>query len=194
MSRSSRRYQHGMATFLSFMMLPEAAFHAWPVMGGRPVARPAAAPQNGLADDYDPRRDPEKDLAAASAEAKKSGKNIFVEVGGEWCTWCHILDRFFHEHPGLEALRDKNYVSMKVSMSQENPNRAFLSRFPHVHAYPHIFILDAEGNLIRSQPTDVLEDGRSYNARRFQKFLEKFAPKAQRLAAIRCLVRLEYPV
>ena len=118
---------------------------------GQPTA--ARAPQSGLADGYDPRRDPEKDLAAARAEAKKNRKNIFVEVGGEWCTWCHILDRFFDEHPNLEALRDKNYVPMEVSMSQESSNRAFLSRFPYIHGYPHIFILDAEGELIRSQPT-----------------------------------------
>ena len=35
--------------------------------------------------------------------------------------------RFFHEHRYLEVLRDKNYVSMKVSMIQENPKRVFLS-------------------------------------------------------------------
>lgn len=53
---------------------------------------------------------------------------------------------------------------MKVSLSQENPNRVFLSRFPSIHGYPHIFILDAAGNLIHSQPTTVPEDGRSYKA------------------------------
>src|SRR5215469_16881435 len=71
-------------------------------------------------------------LGSASRSAKgpgcrarrgeKTGKNIFVEVGVEWCTWCHILDRFFDEHPNLEALRDKNYIPMKVSISQENSN------------------------------------------------------------------------
>lgn len=137
----------------------------------------ASAPRNTLADGYDPRRDPDKDLAAASAEAKQLNKNIFVVVGGEWCSWCHTLDRFFREHADLAALRDKNYVTMKVSMSQENPNRAFLSRFPRIHGYPHIFILDAQGKLIQSQSTNELEDGRSYNANRFKAFLEKFAPK-----------------
>ena len=138
----------------------------------------ASAPHVALADGYDPRRDPDKDLAAASEDAKQSNKNIFVVVGGEWCSWCHILDRFFYEHADLAALRDKNYVTMKVSMSQENPNRAFLSRFPRIHGYPHIFILDANGKLIQSQPTNELEDGRSYNAERFRKFLEHFAPRA----------------
>ncbi|PYT68759.1 MAG: hypothetical protein DMG39_20280 [Acidobacteria bacterium] len=135
------------------------------------------APHNALADGYDRPRDPEQDLLSAEGEANKSNKNIFIVVGGESCTWCHILDDFFHEHPDLEALRDKNYVFMKVSMSQENPNRDFLSRFPYIHGYPYIFILDAHGNLIHSQASNVLEGGRSYNAKRFQEFLERFAPK-----------------
>ncbi|HKW63028.1 MAG TPA: thioredoxin family protein [Candidatus Acidoferrum sp.] len=138
----------------------------------------ASAPHTALADGYDPRRDPDKDLSAASEEAKRSNKNIFVVVGGEWCSWCHTLDRFFHEHADIESLRDKYYVVMKVSMSQENPNRAFLSRFPRIHGYPYIFILDAQGKLIQSQPTNELEDGRSYNAERFRKLLEHFAPRA----------------
>jgi thiol:disulfide interchange protein len=128
-------------------------------------------------DKYDPKRDPEKDLAAAEAEAKTSHRNIIVIVGGDWCSWCHIMDDFFHEHRDVTALREKNYVLMKLNMSRENENRAFLSRYPKIHGYPHIFILDADGKLVQSQPTNVLEDGRSYNVKRFKKFLEEFAPK-----------------
>ena len=137
----------------------------------------ASAPHLALADGYDPRRDPDKDLAAAREGATRSNRYIFVVVGGEWCSWCHTLDSFFYEQADLAALRDKNYVVMTVSMSQENPNRAFLSRFPYIHGYPHIFILDAAGNLIRSQTTNALEEGQSYNVKRFKEFLERFAPK-----------------
>lgn len=126
---------------------------------------------------YEPGRDPEKDLASAAAEAKKSKRNIFVVVGGEWCSWCHVMDDFFRDHPDLRSLRDKNYVLMKLNMSRENENKAFLSRYPKIHGYPHIFILDADGKLVQSQATNELEDGRNYNAKRFQKFLEKFGPK-----------------
>jgi len=179
MNRSNRWGKHGSVLITLIMMLPAADLCALPpgtVETLRGAATPSA-PQNDLVDAYDPRRDPEKDLAAASAEAKKFNKNIFVEVGGEWCSWCHIMDRFFRDRPDLEALRDQNYVSMKVNMSQENPNTAFLSRFPRIHGYPHVFILDANGNLIQSQPTNALEDGRSYNARRVKEFLVRFGPK-----------------
>jgi len=138
----------------------------------------ASTLNNALSNGYNPRRDPDKDLAAATEEAKRSNRNIFVVVGGEWCSWCHTMDRFFHEHSDLTALRDKNYVVMKVSMSQENPNRTFLSRFPRIQGYPHIFILDANGKLIQSQSTGELEDGRSYSLRRFKTLLERFAPKS----------------
>jgi thiol:disulfide interchange protein len=132
MSRSSRWYKHGVATLLSFMMLPEASFHASPAIPGKPVAEPAAAsaPQNGLADDYDPRRDPGKDLAAAREEAKRSGKNIFVEVGGEWCLWCHTLARFFHEHPGVETLQELHFHESEHESGESQP-RVFISLSLH---------------------------------------------------------------
>lgn len=180
MNPSNNWYKSSLLRILLFAALVYAYFCAPVSLDHKTFVQPttASAPDTALADGYDPRRDPDKDLAAASEEAKQSNKNIFVVVGGEWCSWCHTLDRFFHEHADLMALRDNNYVMMKVSMSQENPNRAFLSRFPRIHGYPHIFILDASGKLIQSQPTNELEDGRSYNVERFRKFLERFAPRA----------------
>jgi hypothetical protein len=68
-----------------------------------------------LTGDYDPRRDPEKDLAAAGEEARRSNRKILVVVGGEWCSWCHTMDRFFHDHPELQALRD---------MSEHEPGKS----------------------------------------------------------------------
>ena len=178
MNLSNNWYKSSAVRILLFAALVYAYFCAPVSLEHKAFVQPttASAPHIALADGYDPRRDPDKDLAAASEEAKRSNKNIFVVVGGEWCSWCHTLDRFFHDHADLAALRDKNYVTMKVSMSQEKPNKAFLSRFPRIHGYPHIFILDANGKLIQSQSTNELEDGRSYNAKRVKAFLERFAP------------------
>jgi thiol:disulfide interchange protein len=154
------------------------AFVFWHKRDAASDAVPADALSIALPDHYDDQRDPAKDLLVAAAQARNSHRNIFVEVGGNWCSWCHRLDAFFLEHPDLAALRDKNYVAMKVNMSQENPNRAFLSRLPYIHGYPHIFIFDANGKLIHSQPTNELEEGSSYNPEHFQAFLERFAPQS----------------
>lgn len=180
MNLSNNWTKHGGVRIPLFTGLVYAYFCAPVSLEHKDLVQPitASTPQNANTEAYDPRCDPDKDLAAATEEAKRSNRNIFVVVGGEWCTWCHILDRFFHDHPDLQALRDRNYVSMKVNMSPENLNKAFLSRFPYIHGYPHIFILDAKGNLIHSQSTNVLEEGRSYNVKRFEQFLERFAPKS----------------
>lgn len=180
MNPQLRYLRGGTLVILFFQAFYIVCFCPSPSVAKRLFAQTVPTPEshNEALDRYDPHRDPEKDLAIASAEAKASKRNIFVVVGGEWCSWCHIMDTFFREHPDLITLREKNYVSMKVSMSQENPNQRFLSRYPHIHGYPHIFILDANANLIKSQPTNELEDGVGYNRERFRKLLDQFAPES----------------
>ncbi len=125
---------------------------------------------------FDPARDPAKDVAAACATAQAQGKRVLVDVGGEWCVWCHILDRFIDDNPDVRAILDASYVTVKVNWSKENKNEAFLSRYPAIKGYPHLFILDASGKLVQSQDTGVLESGRGYDKARFVEFLKKWAP------------------
>ena len=125
-------------------------------------------------DRFDPKRDPAKDLLAALARAKAEGKRVIVDVGGEWCAWCHILDRFFDAQAELDALRAARYVWLKVNWSKENENRAFLARWPKIAGYPHLFVLDADGRLLHSQDTGELESGRSYDPAKMRAFLERW--------------------
>ena len=125
---------------------------------------------------YDPSRNGEKDIAEAVAEAQRTGRNVLLEVGGEWCSWCHILDKYFADNPQFTQLRDRSYVTVKINFSPENLNEALLSKYPKIQGYPHLFVLDASGKLVKSQGTSELEDGKSYNMIRFAAFLNRFAP------------------
>ena len=125
---------------------------------------------------FDPSRNGEKDIAAAVAEAQRTGRNVLLEVGGEWCSWCHILDKYFVDNPKLTELRDRNYVTVKINFSQENLNEALLSKYPTISGYPHLLVLDSSGKLLKSQETSALEEGKSYNLGRFTDFLNKWAP------------------
>jgi len=138
------------------------------------VAPFAPASAQSLPERFDPKRDPAADLAGALARAKSEGKRVIVDVGGEWCVWCHILDRFFASHPDLEALRASRFVWLKVNFSKENENRAFLARWPKVAGYPHLFVLDADGTLLHSQDTGALEEGKSYSVAKMRAFLERW--------------------
>jgi thiol:disulfide interchange protein len=126
---------------------------------------------------YDPKRNAEADIQAAVGEAQRTGRRVLIEVGGDWCSWCHKLDAYFTKNPKLTALRDSNFITLKVNWSPQNENKKALSKYPKISGYPHIFILDAQGKLLHSQPTGLLEEGQSYNLKKFTDFLMKWSPR-----------------
>jgi thioredoxin-related protein len=106
---------------------------------------------------FDPQRDAAKDVRTATALAKAHGKRVIVDVGGEWCKWCHFLDKFIDTTPEVKSALDKNFVWVKVNWSPDNKNVELLSPWPKVKGYPHLFVLDADGKLLHSQNTGDLE-------------------------------------
>jgi thiol:disulfide interchange protein len=125
---------------------------------------------------FDPTRSAAADLQAAIDKAQKENKRIILDVGGEWCVWCVWMDKFFIANAELTKLRDENFVWMKVNMSEENENKEFLSKYPEIEGYPHLFILEKDGTFLHSQGTAVLEEGKTYNLQRFTDFLKKWSP------------------
>ena len=146
--------------------------------GNTPTAADIAAVA-GLNASFDPLRDPARDLETAKVEAQRGGKRILLDVGGEWCSWCHILDKLVEGDAEIRSFRDANFVWMKVNYSEENQNKAFLSPYPEIKGYPHLFVLDAEGKLLHSQFTGDLEKGKGYDRRKVLAFLKEWAPAAK---------------
>ena len=134
-----------------------------------------AQSQQSLSAKFDPQRDAVQDVAAATASAKSAGKRVLVDVGGEWCKWCHILDRFIEATPEVKAAIAAHYVTVKVNWSPENKNQALLSRWPKIGGYPHLLVLDADGKLLQSQDTGVLESGEGYDKTKVLAFLTQYA-------------------
>ena len=149
-----------------------------PVASGNTPAAADIAAVAALNAQFDPARDPVADLETAKVEARRGGKRIVQDVGGEWCSWCHLLDAFMEGDSEIRRFRDANYVWMKVNYSEDNENAAFLSRFPAITGYPHLFVLDADGQLLHSQFTGELEKGRGYDRGKFFAFLKQWAPPA----------------
>ena len=149
-----------------------------PVASGNTPAAADIAAVAALNAQFDPARDPVADLETAKVEARRGGKRIVLDVGGEWCSWCHLLDAFMEGDSEIRRFRDANYVWMKVNYSEDNENAAFLSRFPAITGYPHLFVLDADGQLLHSQFTGELEKGKGYDHSKFFSFLKEWAPPA----------------
>jgi thioredoxin-related protein len=126
---------------------------------------------------FDPKRDPDQDLRVAMDIASKAGKRILLDVGGEWCIWCRKLDKFFQDNNDVSEFLHKNYIVVKVNWSKENKNEKFLSNYPAVKGYPHLFVLDSKGKLVHSQDTGELESGDHHDYEKVFTFLKKFAPQ-----------------
>lgn len=129
---------------------------------------------------YNPNANPEQQLQEAVHEATISHKNILLDVGGEWCKWCHYLDRFFEDNPDVTEYLKANFVMVKINFSKENDNEKFLSTLPKVAGYPHFFVLNSSGELLHSQDTGALEKGQGHDHDKMLAFLKEWAPKKKK--------------
>jgi thiol:disulfide interchange protein len=130
---------------------------------------------------FDPSRDPAKDLQAAIQQAEAQHKNILMDVGGNWCSWCLLLERTLTEDTDLHSLLEQNYVVLHVNWSMGQQNQGFLGKYPPAKGYPAWYVLSAQGRLLKAEDTSELEQthklGAGYNKDALRKFLEENAPK-----------------
>ena len=123
---------------------------------------------------YDDKRDPFKDAQAAITLAQKTNRNVLIEIGGNWCTWCHKMDAFLAKNPEVyQALHDK-YVLLKISVSDSNENEAFMKSLPPVQGYPHMYVSTNTGKMLLSKDTAELLDDLQYSVQYWMTFLAKW--------------------
>ncbi len=127
-------------------------------------------------EEFDPKRDAAQDIAVALKMASKENKRVLLNVGGNWCSWCKKLDGLLRSDKDISRILKDKYVVVPVNYSQENPNRAILSKYPQVTGYPHLFVLDVKGKVIKSQDTSELEDLDKYDTAKVLSFLKHFVP------------------
>lgn len=127
---------------------------------------------------YDRNADPFKDLSACKRAAKHGGKNILIFVGGDWCDWCARLDVFIKNDQELASFVEINYLVMKVYVDKNlAPNGLFLTKYPTPPGFPHLYVLNPDGELLISQRTDIFEKGESYDKEKIKHFLSKYSIK-----------------
>jgi len=125
---------------------------------------------------FDPKRDAAADIHAAIAEAQKTGKRIILDIGGDWCQYCHQIDKFFDEHPDVLQIREKNFIRVAIFYSSDHKNEDALSRYSPVLGIPHFFVLEKDGSLLHSQHLNELRANGNYDADKMRNFLIEWAP------------------
>ena len=129
---------------------------------------------------YDPVANVSTEISNAIISAKAENKHIFLQIGGNWCTWCLKYHKFCKEDISIDSLMTKSYIAIKVNYSKENRNYEMLKKlgYPQRFGFPVFVILDKSGSRIHTQNSGYLEEGDSYSRKKVLEFLNNWSPDA----------------
>lgn len=125
---------------------------------------------------YNPQANAQADINAAVAKAKREGKHVFIQVGGNWCVWCIRFHDLVDTTPELKKFLNDNYETVLLNWSPENKNEEILKKFnyPGRFGFPVFLILDGNGKLIHTQNSAYLEEGGGHSVKKVMDFLKNW--------------------
>lgn len=127
---------------------------------------------------YMPDSNPLDRLRTAQSAAIDEDKQILVIAGGDWCSWCHILNRFLADNRDVDAALHDAFEVIKVYYGEDNRNTDFFTRLPRAIGYPHFWVLSKRGEVLASINTATLENGRdNYRKDAFMGFIDEYAAR-----------------
>lgn len=127
---------------------------------------------------YDPTADGARQIEAAAAAARTSGRRVLVVFGGNWCVWCRALDTLLATDPGIRAQLHKAFVLVHVD---SEANLALNQRYgnPFQHGFPVLLVLGGAGELLHVQETGSWErrdEATGHDPGRVLAFLQRWGP------------------
>jgi thioredoxin-related protein len=129
---------------------------------------------------YHPEENAEEKINEAAAKAKASGKQVMLQIGGNWCIWCARFIDFVANDKQLDSAMNANYVVYKMNYSKENYNAKLLAKYnyPQRFGFPVFLVLDGDGKLLHTQNSWYLEADKSYSKEKVMAFLNEWNLKS----------------
>lgn len=148
-------------------------------MGTVGFAQPVAKP-------YDENQDARAELKKALARAEKENKNVLIQWGGNWCSWCMRFHAMVNGVPAIDSLMKENYIYFLLNVPQAKDKRDYTLfqeyGFPNRFGYPVFVILDKDGKRLNTQDSDAFEyrdpNVKGYDTAKVIRFLTLWTPKA----------------
>ena len=125
---------------------------------------------------FDSKADASRQLAAALASAKRDHKRVLVEFGGNWCGWCHLLQDIFLWNKDVADVLGRGFVFVPVDVDENSGLFEKYVKNKGLRAYPYLTVLDADGNILMNQETDVFTDGPNFDPAKIKALLTKWSP------------------
>ncbi|KGE13134.1 hypothetical protein DI53_3103 [Sphingobacterium deserti] len=115
---------------------------------------------------YHPEADAQAEIDSLLAIAKKEGKRLVIQAGGNWCIWCLRFNTYIQEEKEIAKLLADNFLYYHLNFSKENKNEAVFNRYAPEGGklgYPFFIILDEKGQVLGIKDSGSLEAGKGYD-------------------------------
>lgn len=126
---------------------------------------------------YEPDADPFEQYHEAVAQAQAENKLVLVIAGGDWCGWCHRLNKFMKTEDVRKSV-DDTFVVVKVYVGDENLNEFFFSQLPEARGAPHFWVISPDKHVLKSQSTAAFERKKGYDKDVFLGFVDQWKQHA----------------
>lgn len=150
------------------------------MLSGIALAQTDNSSEQPLPKVYNEQIDGMAQIEQAVVKARQEGKQVLIQVGGNWCPWCLRFADFAVKDSAIAAVIDKHYIYVHLNTSKANKNLEALRALenPGRFGYPVFVILDENGKRLHTQNSAYLEEGKGYNEKKVVDFLLNWTKEA----------------
>ncbi len=128
---------------------------------------------------YDETANANAAVDAAFARAKKNGKRVLIDLGGNWCGDCIVLANLM-QLPELKKFLAAHFEIVSVDVGRYTKNLDIPARFGVVDrlksgGVPAIIVTEANGAFVNKNDISALEDGRHMTPQAIADWLAQWA-------------------
>jgi len=158
--------------FLLAASAPDRAPHV-PIASFEQLPKPLPLP-------YDGRANADQEVAAAKLRAKRTGKRLLIDLGGNWCLDCRLLAGTM-ELPVLKGWLAQRYEIVTVDVGRFDRNMQIPAHYgirSRLKGVPSLLIVDPRTDkLVNTGRIAALADARSLTPQALADWLAKWSPR-----------------
>ena len=128
---------------------------------------------------YNPNDNAQQKIDALLKQAKKEKKNVILQAGGNWCSWCLLFNDFIKTNSKIKKELQSNFLYYHLNFSKKNKNEAVFKKYaPNGDklGYPFFIVLNSSGKVLKVQESGSLEEGKGYNEAKVLNFIKSVNP------------------
>lgn len=126
---------------------------------------------------YDTTANADAQVDAAIARAKKDGKEVLIDLGGNWCADCRIMAGLM-DLPEMRTFLKAHYEMVSVDVGRFNRNLQIPARYgitTRLEGVPAFLIATPDGKLLNPGNVSAIQDARHMTPQALADWLAQWA-------------------